>query len=102
MSSRIRRDHLEVKPATVAKDDVPTVVRPEPLPAQPGSSELPYVEPEEFGLRVDWQSEPVGREAGAVPGSLPVQESSSRRLARAMARMREQLRSERGTTEPGG
>jgi hypothetical protein len=100
MSSRIRRDHPQVTPATVVKDDVPTVVRPEPLPAQPGSSELPYVEPEEYGLRVDWQSEPAGRDNSDVPGSLPVQESSSRRLARVMARMRDQLRSERGTTEP--
>ena len=101
MSSRIRREHLEVKHADVPKDDVPTVVRPEPIPAQPGSTDLPYVEPEEYGLRVNWQSEPVGLEVDDVPGPPRVQESSSRRLARVMARMRDQLRSERGTTEPG-
>ena len=60
MSSRTRRDRLEVKRADLPKDDVPTVVRPEPIPAQPGSVELPYVEPDEYGLRVNWQSEPVG------------------------------------------
>jgi hypothetical protein len=100
MSSRIRRDRLEVK-HTDPKDDVPTVVRPEPIPAQPASTDLPYVEPDEYGLRVHWESEPVGLEDGDTPAPLPVQESSSRRLARVMARMRDQLRSERGTTEPG-
>ena len=99
MSSRIRRDRLEVKHTYAPKDDVPTVVRPEPIPPQPGSTDLPYVEPEEYGLRVNWESEPV--ELGDVAVPLLVQESSNRRLARVMARMRDQLRSERGTTEPG-
>ena len=100
MSSRTRRDRLEVKRADVPKDDVPTVLRPEPIPAQPGSAELPYVEPEEYGLRVNWQSDPIALDdyAPVVP---PIQESSSRRLARVMARMRDQLRSERDTTESG-
>jgi len=100
MSSRTRRDRLEVKRADVPKDDVPTVVRPEPIPPQPGSAELPYVEPEEYGLRVNWQSEPVGFDDD-LPVAPAIQESSSRRLARVMARMRDQLRSERGTTESG-
>ena len=100
MSARTRRDRLEVKRADVPKEDVPKVVRPEPIPVQSGSVELPYVEPEEYGLRVNWQSEPVALDDD-VPVVPPIQESSSRRLTRVMARMRDQLRSERDTTESG-
>ena len=101
MNSRLRRDRLEVKHADVQQDDVPTVVQPDPIPAQPDNIDLPYVEPEEYGLRVNWQSEPVGMGVDDLPIAPPVQESSSRRLTRVMARMRDQLRSERGTSEPG-
>jgi hypothetical protein len=100
MSSRIRRDNLEVTQVEVQKVDAPEVVRQDPIPVQPGSVEVPYVEPEEYGLRVNWQSEPVGMDADEQPVTPGVQESSRRRLARVMARMRDQLRSERETTEP--
>jgi hypothetical protein len=100
MSSRIRRDHLEVKQVEVQKDEAPKVVRQDPIPVQSGSIDVPYVEPEEYGLRVNWQSEPVGMDPAEQPVTPRVQESSRRRLARVMARMRDQLRSEGDTAEP--
>jgi hypothetical protein len=102
MSSRIRRDHLEVTQVEVTKNDAPEVVRQEAIPVQPGAVEVPYVEPEEYGLRVNWQSEPVGMDPDEQPVTPRIQESSRRRLARVMARMRDQLRSERDTAEPDG
>ena len=92
MASRVRKDRLEVE-----KSSAPEVVQHD-VPAAPAdSTDLPYVEPEEYGLRVNWQSEAVRIEAAEFLVATRVQESSRRRLARAMARMREQVRSERKT-----
>ena len=100
MSSRIRRDHLEVTQVEVQRDDAPRVVRQDPLPVQPGSVDVPYVEPEEYGLRVNWQSEPVGMDPEEQPMTPQVQESSRIRLVRVMARMRDQLRSDGDAAGP--
>jgi hypothetical protein len=90
MAARVRKDRLEVQ-----KNSAPEVVQHD-APASPaGSTDLPYVEPEEYGLRVNWQSEAVRIEAAEFLVATRVQESSRRRLARAMARMRDQVRTER-------
>ncbi len=67
-------------------------------PAAPAdSTDLPYVEPEDYGLRVNWQSEAVRIEAAEFLVATRVQESSRRRLARVMDRMRDQRRADRKT-----
>jgi hypothetical protein len=86
MTARVRRDRLEVQhnhePELPAAD----------LAAPVGSDEIPYVEPEEYGLRVGWETEAVRLEAADFLMPSRVQQSSRRRLARVMARMREQAR----------
>jgi hypothetical protein len=92
MSSRARRDRLEVH-----HDRAPEIVRQGSPPAAEGpgdGSEIPYVEPEEFGLRVNWQSEAVKIEAAEFLVATRVQEDQRRRLARVAMRLRE-LRAER-------
>jgi hypothetical protein len=86
MTARVRRDRLEVRhdqePVTPVADGAPT----------PASDEIPYVEPVEYGLRVGWETEAVRLEAADFLVSSQVRLSSRRRLARVMARMREQAR----------
>jgi hypothetical protein len=92
MAARVHRDHLEVRKQRapeVVQDAAPEVVQ----PANPG--DIPYVEPDEYGLRVNWQSEAVRIEAAEFLLATRVQEDSRRRLARLVMRLREQVRSER-------
>jgi hypothetical protein len=90
MAARVRKDRLEVH-----QNSAPEVVHHD-VPASPAdSTDLPYVEPEEYGLRVNWQSEAVRIEAAEFLVATRVQESSRRRLARVIARMRDQVRTER-------
>jgi hypothetical protein len=86
MTARVRKDRLELQhdgepEATVADSS-----------ASLGSDQIPYVEPVEYGLRVGWESEAVRLEAADFLMPSQVQQSSRRRLARVMARMREQAR----------
>jgi hypothetical protein len=91
MSSQARRDHIEVR-----HEGPPEVVH-HSAPATAGAAaepEIPYVEPEEYGLRVSWQSEAVRIEAAEFMVATRVQETNRRRLARVTMRLRE-LRGER-------
>ena len=87
MAAPVRKDRLEVQ-----NSSAPEVVHHDVPATPPESTDLPYVEPEEYGLRVNWQSEAVRIEAAEFLVATRVQESSRRRLARVMARMREQAR----------
>ena len=101
MAARVRKDRLEVQ-----KSSAPEVVHRD-VPAAPAdgtdssdsSTDLPYVEPEEYGLRVNWQSEAVRIEAAEFLVATRVQEDSRRRLAGVISRLRDQRRAERGRTE---
>ena len=84
MTARVRRDRLEVE----HEPELPAV----DASAATGSDEIPYVEPVEYGLRVGWETEAVRLEAADFLMPSQVQQSSRRRLARVMARMREQAR----------
>ncbi len=53
-------------------------------------------EPMIYGVRTSWQSEAVRIEAAEFLVATRVQEDSRRRLARLVARLREQTRTERG------
>jgi hypothetical protein len=86
MVARVRRDRLEVQHDREPEPPVADVVAPV------GSYEIPYVEPVEYGLRVGWETEAVRLEAADFLMPTQVQQSSRRRLARVMARMREQAR----------
>jgi hypothetical protein len=87
MTARVRKDRLEVQHDREPELPVADVAAPT------GSDEIPYVEPVEYGLRVGWEAEAVRLEPAdfLMPPS-QVQQSSRRRLARVMARMREQAR----------
>jgi hypothetical protein len=85
MTARVRRDRLEVQHDREPELPVADV-------AAPVGDEIPYVEPVEYGLRVGWESEAVRLEAADFLTPSQVQQSSRRRLARVMARMREQAR----------
>ncbi len=90
MAARVRKDRLEVQ-----KSSAPEVVHHD-VPAPPAdSTDLPYVEPEEYGIRVNLQSEAVRIEAAEFLLATRVQEASRRRLSRVMARMRDQVRTDR-------
>jgi hypothetical protein len=85
MAAPVRRDRLEVHPdGEPAGND-----------ASGGAPEIPYVEPDQYGLRVGWESEAVRLEPAQFLVVPPVQESSRRRLVRVMARMREQASADR-------
>jgi hypothetical protein len=85
MAPRVRKDRLEVHPDR----------EPAGTDASAGAArEVPYVEPDQYGLRVGWESEAVRLEPAQFLVA-PVQESSRRRLARVMARMREQASADR-------
>jgi len=86
MTARVRRDRLEVQHDREPELPVADVA------ARAGSDEVPYVEPVEYGLRVGWETEAVRLEAADFLMPSQVQQSSRRRLARVMARMREQAR----------
>ena len=86
MTARVRKDRLEVQ-----HDREPGVTVAD-ASATRGREEIPYVEPVEYGLRVGWESEAVRLEAADFLMPSQVQQSSRRRLARVMARMREQAR----------
>jgi hypothetical protein len=86
MTARVRRDRLEVQHDREPELPVADVAAPV------GSDEVPYVEPVEYGLRVGWETEAVRLEAADFLMPSQVQQSSRRRLARVMARMREQAR----------
>lgn len=92
MAARVRKDRLEVQ-----QGSAPEVVHHDAPAAPADSTDLPYVEPEDYGLRVNWQSEAVRIEAAEFLVATRVQESSRRRLARVMARMRDQRRADRKT-----
>ena len=86
MTARVRRDRLEVQHER--EPELPVA----DAPATTGRDEIPYVEPVEYGLRVGWENEAVRLEAADFLMPSRVQQSSRRRLARVMARMREQAR----------
>jgi hypothetical protein len=94
MAARVRRDRLEVQESTA-----PEVVHHDEPATPADSTDLPYVEPEEYGLRVNWQSEAVRIEAAEFLVATRVQEDSRRRLAGVISRLRDQRRAERGRTE---
>lgn len=80
-------------PAGTTQPSPHAPVRP---PARPATGELPAEEPERFSMRVGWQADLPAAETALLlepqaTGSGRVQESSRRRLARAMSRIREQL-----------
>jgi hypothetical protein len=91
MTTQARTDRLEVHRAVA-----PPAVR---GPAGPASSsgrstgatgaERPYVEPEVYGVRSTWQSEAVRIEAAEFLVATRVQETSRRRLARAVEWLKE-------------
>jgi hypothetical protein len=86
MAARVRKDRLEVHPdGEPAGNDG----------SRGAPGEIPYVEPDQYGLRVGWESEAVRLEPAQFLDVPPVQESSRRRLARVMARMREQASADR-------
>ncbi len=58
-------------------------------------------EPMIYGVRTSWQSEAVRIEAAEFLVATRVQEDSRRRLARLVARLREQARTERGNGSHG-
>ena len=86
MTARVRRDRLEVQHDR--GPELPVADAATPV----GSDEVPYVEPVEYGLRVGWETEAVRLEAADFLAPSQVRQSSRRRLARVMARMREQAR----------
>ena len=86
MTARVRRDRLEVQPDREPELPVADAA------ATGGREEIPSVEPVEYGLRVGWETEAVRMEAADFLVPSQVQQSSRRRLARVMARMREQAR----------
>jgi hypothetical protein len=86
MAARVRRDRLEVQHGREPELPLADVA------ATAGRDEIPYVEPVEYGLRVGWETEAVRLEAADFLMPSRVQQSSRRRLARVMARMREQAR----------
>ena len=86
MTARVRRERLEVTHDRAP--ELPAADRPAPV----GSDEIPYVEPVAYGLRVGWEAEAVRLEPADFLLPSRVQQSSRRRLARVMARMREQAR----------
>src|SRR6476659_2397670 len=104
MGTRARRDRLEVHrdlpPAVVAVPGAPGVPGP-PDPTDPtdptGATDAtgPTDEPEFYGVRSSWQSEAVRIEAAEFLVATRVQEDSRRRLARLVARLREQARTDR-------
>ena len=101
MNARVRRDRIEVHhdsaPEVVRDDAAPITAPAPPAPSVPlADDEIPYVEPEEYGVRVTWQSEAVRIEAAEFLVATRVQEASRRRLAGRIARLRAQLRAERG------
>ena len=57
---------------------------------------MPYVEPEEYGVRTSWQSEAVRIEAAEFLLATRVQEERQWRLSRMIERLRLQRRAERG------
>jgi hypothetical protein len=85
MAARVRRDRLEVHREPEVTDGPPGPTAPD---------EIPYVEPAQYGLRFGWESEAVRVEAADFLAPSQVQQSSRRRLARAMARMREEARTD--------
>jgi hypothetical protein len=91
MSPPARKDRLEVhhdRPLEVVRPDRSSRDAPAPTDKPPDGSEIPYVEPEEFGLRVNWQSEAVKIEAAEFLVATRVQETQRRRLARVAMRLR--------------
>ena len=104
MTARVRQDRPEVHPPP----SDPAVVDLE-AHRRSRAAPLPYIAPDKYGLRVDSQhaDEPATAtdeahpvpEIGSAPGgdepddrTAPAEAASARRLARAMLRMREQIR----------
>lgn len=75
MRTRARREHLQVLH--------------DPSPVDGGPAADRAAEPQEYGVRVVWQSEAVKIEAAEFLVATRVQEASRRRLARAIARLRD-------------
>jgi hypothetical protein len=90
MTARVRRDRLEVQHDR--EPELPVADAAATAGGDTGRDEIPYVEPVEYGLRVGWETEAVRLEAADFLMPSKVQQSSRRRLARVMARMREQAR----------
>ena len=86
MTARVRRDRLEVQHDR--EPELPVV----DAASTTGRDGIPYVAPVEYGLRVGWETEAVRLEPADFLVPSRVQQSSRRRLARVMARMREQAR----------
>jgi hypothetical protein len=99
MDTREGRDHLEVLRDPEAAGPLPSGAVPSPPDNAPETEPTAAAErtdePEEYGLRVVWQSEAVKIEAAEFLVATRVQEASRRRLARATARLRDQLRVDR-------
>lgn len=90
MTARMVKDRVELPhdPGPVAADDQPL--------AAGSPAEAPYVEPEQYSLRVGAAAEAVRMEPAEFLATSRVQQSSRRRLARVMSRMREQIGTEGG------
>lgn len=123
MGTRARRDRLQVHhdlpPAVVQAavppdaSSLPPTVLPTgspaadltPPPGPPGPDDVSAghagdddtEEPAMYGVRTSWQSEAVRIEAAEFLVATRVQEDSRRRLARLVARLREQARTDRGS-----
>ena len=92
MATQSRRDGLEVRGGSGApSESTPTA------PTQPpNADEIPYVEPEEYGVRSSWQSEAVRIEAAEFMLATRVQEERQWRLTRMIERLRMQRRAAEG------
>jgi hypothetical protein len=88
MTTRARTDRLEVHHA-VAPPAVHGSAGLAPSSAVTTDVERPYVEPAEYGLRSTWQSEAVRIEAAEFLVATRIQETSRRRLARAVEWLRQ-------------
>jgi hypothetical protein len=87
MTTRARTDRLEVHHA-VTPPAVHGSAGLAPSSDIATDGERPYVEPEEYGLRSTWQSEAVRIEAAEFLVATRIQETSRRRLARAVEWLR--------------
>ena len=87
MTTRARADRLEVHHA-VTPPAVHGSAGLAPSSDVATDAERPYVEPDEYGLRSTWQSEAVRIEAAEFLVATRIQETSRRRLARAVEWLR--------------
>jgi hypothetical protein len=103
MSMRSRRARLELSledsrgsatPAAAAPSAGQPTAGPATDAAVPADADLPYVEPEQYGVRTTWQSEAVRIEAAEFLLATRVQEEKQWRLSRMVDRLRLARRAE--------